>query len=101
MSFGAKFIETSVGIQHNVDELLVGALKQIRLREEDSRRKAGAGSSAQAHTTSKKGESNGGGGKGLSSPLHTLQVARDILAKVCLNASHGSISKSCENLHVL
>lgn len=30
------------------------------------------------------------------------QVARDILAKVCLNAtSHGSVSKSCENLHVL
>ncbi|XP_024946852.1 uncharacterized protein LOC107273807 isoform X2 [Cephus cinctus] len=28
-----KFIETSSGIQHNVDELLVGVLKQIRLRE--------------------------------------------------------------------
>ncbi len=32
ISFGAKFIETSVGLQHNVDELLVGVLKQIRLR---------------------------------------------------------------------
>jgi len=26
----AKFIETSSGIQHNVDELLVGILKQVR-----------------------------------------------------------------------
>lgn len=26
----AKFIETSSGIQHNVDELLVGTLKQAR-----------------------------------------------------------------------
>lgn len=25
----AKFIETSSGIQHNVDELLVGILKQV------------------------------------------------------------------------
>ena len=32
ISFGAKFIETSAGLQHNVDELLVGVLKQIRLR---------------------------------------------------------------------
>ena len=30
----AKFIETSAGIEHNVDELLVGVLKQIRLRIE-------------------------------------------------------------------
>ena len=34
ISFGAKFIETSAGLQHNVDELLVGVLKQIRLRLE-------------------------------------------------------------------
>lgn len=31
-SFDCKYIETSSGIQHNVDELLVGILKQIRLR---------------------------------------------------------------------
>lgn len=29
-SIDAKFIETSSGIQHNVDELLVGILKQVR-----------------------------------------------------------------------
>lgn len=28
-SHDAKFIETSSGIQHNVDELLVGILKQV------------------------------------------------------------------------
>ena len=33
-SFDCKFIETSVGLNHNVDELLVGVLKQILLRQE-------------------------------------------------------------------
>ena len=33
----AKFIETSAGIEHNVDELLVGVLKQIRLRIEQAK----------------------------------------------------------------
>ena len=95
MSFGAKFIETSVGIQHNVDELLVGVLKQIRLHEEVAvKRKV---------KNSKPRRSEGGGDNGPPrSPLHTLQVAREILAKVCLNASsNSSFSKSCENLHVL
>ncbi|KAF6202914.1 hypothetical protein GE061_003321 [Apolygus lucorum] len=31
-TYGAKFIEVSVGINHNVDELLVGILTQIRLK---------------------------------------------------------------------
>lgn len=31
-TFRAKFIEISVGINHNVDELLVGILTQIRLK---------------------------------------------------------------------
>ncbi|KAG8039991.1 hypothetical protein G9C98_001509 [Cotesia typhae] len=31
-SYHAKFIEISVGINHNVDELLVGVLHQIRLK---------------------------------------------------------------------
>ena len=33
-SYDAKFIETSAGLKHNVDELLVGVLKQILLRQE-------------------------------------------------------------------
>lgn len=34
-SYDCKFIETSVGINHNVDELLVGLLSQIRLKLEN------------------------------------------------------------------
>ena len=30
--YGCKYIETSPGINHNVDELLVGMLAQIQLR---------------------------------------------------------------------
>lgn len=33
--YDCKFIETSVGINHNVDELLVGLLSQIRLKLEN------------------------------------------------------------------
>ncbi|CAH4023802.1 unnamed protein product [Pieris brassicae] len=36
----SKFIETSSGIQHNVDELLVGILKQIRLKESREKKQA-------------------------------------------------------------
>lgn len=32
--FQAKYIEVSVGINHNVDDLLVGILTQIRLKRE-------------------------------------------------------------------
>jgi GTPase SAR1 family protein len=32
--FRAKFVEVSVGINHNVDELLAGTLTQIRLKKE-------------------------------------------------------------------
>ncbi|XP_014478314.1 PREDICTED: uncharacterized protein LOC106746322 isoform X2 [Dinoponera quadriceps] len=86
-SHECKFIETSSGIQHNVDELLVGILKQIRLRE----------------TRDKKLLRQGSKGK-LLSKLHnsktvlSLNLAREILNKMCLNDSK---SKSCENLHVL
>ncbi|KAM0727397.1 GTP-binding protein RAD [Formica fusca] len=82
-----KFIETSSGLKHNVDELLVGVLKQIRLRE----------------SREKKLRRQGSKGK-LLSKLHnsktvlSLNLAREILNKMCLNDSK---SKSCENLHVL
>jgi hypothetical protein len=32
IKYGCKYIETSPGINHNVDELLVGMLAQIQLR---------------------------------------------------------------------
>ncbi|KAK3930392.1 GTP-binding protein RAD [Frankliniella fusca] len=82
-----KYIETSSGIQHNVDELLVGVLKQMRLRatrdKKRQRRGSGSASSGRLH----------GSRTSLS-----LNIAREILHKICLNDSK---SKSCENLHVL
>lgn len=77
-----KFIETSSGIQHNVDELLVGVLKQVRLKE--TRDKKAAISAT----------------KMLNSRTHiSLHLAKEILQKICL--SDITKSKSCENLHVL
>lgn len=88
VSRDCKFIETSSGIQHNVDELLVGILKQIRLRESRDRKqqqqKMGKSSSRQLH--------------GSKTSL-SLNIAREILQKICMNDI--SKSKSCENLHVL
>ncbi|XP_046687914.1 GTP-binding protein GEM-like, partial [Homalodisca vitripennis] len=77
-----KFIETSSGIQHNVDELLVGILKQIRLRETRDKKRA------------KRGVKRLHGSKTSLS----LNIAREILHKMCLTDGK---SKSCENLHVL
>lgn len=77
-----KFIETSSGIQHNVDELLVGVLKQVRLKETRDKKAANSAS------------------KMKSSRTHiSLHMAKDLLQKICLNDI--SKSKSCENLHVL
>ena len=79
-----KFIETSGGFKHNVDELLVGVLKQIRLREHKLRRQGSKG----------KTDSKLHGSKTALS----LNMAREILNKMCLTDNK---SKSCENLHVL
>ena len=77
-----KFIETSSGIQHNVDELLVGVLKQVRLKESRDKKAAN------------------GASKMRNSRTHiSLHMAKEILQKICL--SDISKSKSCENLHVL
>lgn len=35
-TYRAKFVEVSVGINHNVDELLAGILTQIRLKKEQN-----------------------------------------------------------------
>lgn len=35
-TYRAKFVEVSVGINHNVDELLAGTLTQIRLKKEQN-----------------------------------------------------------------
>lgn len=82
-----KFIETSSGIQHNVDELLVGILKQIRLRETRDKKLRRRGSKSKMLT-----KLHG------SKTALSLNLAREILNKMCMNDSK---SKSCENLHVL
>ena len=98
----SKFIETSAGIEHNVDELLVGVLKQCRLRIELETMSISAknkksneteenGPEEPPTTTSK---------SRLSSPLRTLQVARDILARACFSNTKGR-PMDCENLHIL
>ncbi|XP_076033966.1 uncharacterized protein LOC143020914 isoform X2 [Oratosquilla oratoria] len=86
-SYDCKFIETSSGLNHKVDELLVGILKQIRLKlhnpegtkdhfkKRSSRRKKYRGSKTSA----------------------SLRV-KSFLTKVC---GKEPKSKSCENLHVL
>jgi hypothetical protein len=86
-----KFIETSSGIQHNVDELLVGILKQIRLRESREKKR-------QLRRGSKGGRNSNNLRLHGSRTSLSLNIAREILNKMCLNDSK---SKSCENLHVL
>ncbi|XP_037077074.1 uncharacterized protein LOC119098256 [Pollicipes pollicipes] len=79
-----KFIETSSGVQHNVDELLVGILKQIRLRVSRQRKKEVADERKKRMPSSRTSV--------------TLNTAKEMLGKLCIMDSK---SKSCENLLVL
>ncbi|XP_042212069.1 GTP-binding protein REM 1-like [Homarus americanus] len=77
-SHESKFIETSSGIQHNVDELLVGVVKQVRLRLAAHRKRLKKMSASKTSLS--------------------LHAAKELLNKMCLLDNK---SKSCENLHVL
>lgn len=70
--FGIKYIETSPGINHNVDELLVGILSQLKLRRER-----------------------------LISKEKTSTKILHFLEKVVLNLQGDNGSKSCTNLNIL
>ena len=86
VKYGCKYIETSPGINHNVDELLVGMLAQIQLHEEKEEELAAKSASGEGQQSS--GKSGRGGFK-----------VMNLLEKVWkINKSN---SKSCENLHVL
>ncbi|XP_068990142.1 uncharacterized protein [Neodiprion pinetum] len=101
-SYDCKFIETSVVINHNVDELLVGLLSQIRLKLENpehardllrkrsrkNRNRSPLGSCSENNSPKKYRGSR---------TSASLKV-RTILEKVW---ARDSKSKSCENLHVL
>ena len=89
---GAKFIETSSGIGHNVDQLLVGIVKQMKFKEETRLRDSvsmGAKRSGSQESQSAMMI------RRAYSPLRTLQLAGDILAKMCLGEKkpgQGSVS---------
>ncbi|XP_024085639.1 GTP-binding protein GEM [Cimex lectularius] len=80
-TYGAKFIEVSVGINHNVDELLVGILTQIRLKE-----------SYKGKETTRHWYNNHGM---LRASLKARQMITWIFGK------EDSKFKNCENLHVI
>ncbi|XP_023241439.1 GTP-binding protein REM 1-like isoform X2 [Centruroides sculpturatus] len=77
---GCKFIETSAGINHQLDELLVGILSQIRLKTKHAQKVRRR--QIRGHTTDLSGNKARG-------------IIRRILKKACIR------SKSCDNLHVL
>ncbi|XP_069991865.1 uncharacterized protein [Penaeus vannamei] len=90
MTYECKFIEVSAGIDHNVDELLVGILTQIRLKNKV--------------LSSENQEAPGSGSEG--SPTATQQRMRhknSFRVKGILNKllNKDRKTKSCENLHVL
>ena len=86
MKFGCKYIETSPGINHNVDELLVGMLAQIQLRQDRQDELA-----AKRRDSGKEAAATAAGGGGFK--------MMDLLEKVWKMSNNKS--KSCGNLHVL
>ncbi|XP_044744996.1 uncharacterized protein LOC123306880 isoform X2 [Coccinella septempunctata] len=110
-AYDCKYIETSVGINHNVDELLVGILTQIRLKLENPERSRDL---FRKRSNSKKNlNRNRSPASGTGTPVGSVQNSpkkyrgsrtsaslkvRSLLGKVW---ARDSKSKSCENLHVL
>lgn len=85
-TYRAKFIEISVGINHNVDELLVGILNQIRLKMEHTMAMGSReGSPAQWYKS-----------RGV---VRASMKARQMLTWIF--GKEDSKFKNCENLHVL
>ena len=75
VQYDCKFIETSTVLNINIDELLVGILKQIRLKDK----------------LEKKVKSNG-------SDIGCINKSKHLLTKLF---GRDNLSKSCENLYVL
>ncbi|XP_034479895.1 GTP-binding protein RAD isoform X2 [Drosophila innubila] len=86
-TFGAKFIEVSVGINHNCDELLAGTLTQIRLKKDHNRLQGHRDGSSPAHWY-----------KSRSVMLASMK-ARQMLTWIL--GKEDSKFKHCENLQVL
>ncbi|XP_061386781.1 GTP-binding protein REM 2-like [Musca vetustissima] len=87
-TYGAKFIEVSVGINHNCDELLAGTLTQIRLKKEQNRIQGNRDTSpSPAHWYKSR------------SVMMASMKARQMLT--WLLGKEDSKFKNCENLQVL
>nr|XP_016928892.1 GTP-binding protein RAD isoform X2 [Drosophila suzukii] len=86
-TFGAKFIEVSVGINHNCDELLAGTLTQIRLKKDQVQLQGPRDASSPAHWY-----------KSRSVMLASMK-ARQMLTWIL--GKEDSKFKHCENLQVL
>ncbi|VVC95821.1 unnamed protein product [Leptidea sinapis] len=85
-TYKAKFIEVSVGINHNVDELLVGILNQIRLKKQQYSMEGGRETSP-AHWYRSRGV------------VRASMKARQMLTWIF--GKEDSKFKNCENLNVL
>lgn len=98
--YDCKFIETSVIISYNVDELLVGILTQIRLKLDQPPDHHGVSRSTSMRKRSKSPLANCGPTfkKYRGSRTSTSLRVKGLLSKVW---ARDSKSKSCENLHVL
>ncbi|XP_043506391.1 GTP-binding protein RAD [Frieseomelitta varia] len=88
-TYRVKFIEVSVGINHNVDHLLVGILNQIRLKKAgNTENRTGNGASeGSGHWYKSRGV------------VRASMKARQMLT--WLFGKEDSKFKNCENLHVL
>ena len=87
-TYDCKYIEVSAAIDHRIDELLVGILKQIRLIKERTTK----------HVKKKKP----GTSHSVVDNLDTcclLRARENVLAK--LFRGEKATSKSCDNLYVL
>lgn len=112
-SYDCKYIETSVGINHNVDELLVGVLTQIRLKLENPERTRDIFRKRSCSRKNLSGTRNSKSGQAtptqVGSPHGTPKKCRGTRTSASLKVrgllgkvwARDSKSKSCENLHVL
>ena len=87
-SYDCKFVETSAALSDHVDELLVGILKQIRLKEGQCPAKKHKHRKLKYKRHDRKDK---------NTLVHTYEKACDLLAKLISKNQ----SKSCGNLYVL
>ncbi|PRD36113.1 UNVERIFIED_CONTAM: GTP-binding protein GEM [Trichonephila clavipes] len=94
-SYECKFIETSAAINHNVDELLVGVVSQIRLKHRQKEKEEVIRPAKVTSPSTSPFKKGSGSVKGsLRSSLRTKGIINRLLGK-------SGRSKSCDNLYDL